>query len=181
MTSCHSSSGGSIPRHASGLDSKICAEVTHAVSGMTRAEVDEIVKQLMPDLEQQLRFLVQQALEDRLPGWRERTAGAPGAVLFHQDANYLFYRLDVPILGYLEPVPGIPPTAAHIKSLTDELQGRQGVIVHTPFQPDRAPKALAGALGWQVRRLSLEPPLDATAEDYIALIDSWVTAMSGAE
>ena len=29
--------------------------------------VDEIVKQLMPDLEQQLRFLVQQALEDRLP------------------------------------------------------------------------------------------------------------------
>ena len=48
MTSCHSSSGGSIPRHASGLDSKICAEVTHAVSGMTRAEVDEIVKQIIP-------------------------------------------------------------------------------------------------------------------------------------
>jgi hypothetical protein len=30
------------------------------------AVVDDIVKQLMPDLEQQLRFLVQQALEDRL-------------------------------------------------------------------------------------------------------------------
>ncbi len=29
--------------------------------------VSDIVKQLMPDLEQQLRFLVQQALEDRLP------------------------------------------------------------------------------------------------------------------
>jgi hypothetical protein len=29
--------------------------------------VDEIVKQLIPDLEQQLRFLVLQALEDRLP------------------------------------------------------------------------------------------------------------------
>jgi methylamine--corrinoid protein Co-methyltransferase len=48
MTSCHSASGGSIPRHASGLDSKICAEVTHAVSGMTRAEVNEIVKQIIP-------------------------------------------------------------------------------------------------------------------------------------
>lgn len=48
MTSCHSASGGSIPRHASGLDSKICAEVTHAVNGMTRAEVDEIVKQIIP-------------------------------------------------------------------------------------------------------------------------------------
>lgn len=29
--------------------------------------VDDITKQLMPDLEQQLRFLIQQALEDRLP------------------------------------------------------------------------------------------------------------------
>lgn len=48
MTSCHSASGGSIPRHASGLDSKICGEVTHAVRGMTRAEANEIVKQLIP-------------------------------------------------------------------------------------------------------------------------------------
>jgi methylamine--corrinoid protein Co-methyltransferase len=48
MTSCHSSSGGATPRHASGLDSKICGEVTHAVRGMTRAEANEIVKQITP-------------------------------------------------------------------------------------------------------------------------------------
>jgi methylamine--corrinoid protein Co-methyltransferase len=48
MTSCHSASGGSIPRHASGLDSKICGEVTHAVRGMTRAEANEIVEQIIP-------------------------------------------------------------------------------------------------------------------------------------
>ena len=29
--------------------------------------VDDITKELMPDLEQQLRYLIQQALEDRLP------------------------------------------------------------------------------------------------------------------
>ncbi len=48
MTSCHSSSGGATPRHASGLDSKICGEVTHAVRGMSREEADEIVKQITP-------------------------------------------------------------------------------------------------------------------------------------
>jgi methylamine---corrinoid protein Co-methyltransferase len=48
MTSCHSSSGGSNPRHASGLDSKICGEVTHAVRGMSRAEANELVKQIVP-------------------------------------------------------------------------------------------------------------------------------------
>jgi hypothetical protein len=31
------------------------------------AIVDDVVKQLLPDLEQQLRFLVQQALEEKLP------------------------------------------------------------------------------------------------------------------
>jgi hypothetical protein len=50
------------------------AEISNHVSGETEdlrytleSVVDDIVKQLIPDLEQQLRFLVQQALEDRLP------------------------------------------------------------------------------------------------------------------
>ena len=38
-----------------------------AQSQSLESVVDDIVKQLIPDLEQQLRFLVQQALEDRLP------------------------------------------------------------------------------------------------------------------
>src|SRR4030065_2107562 len=48
MTSCHSASGGSIPRHASGLDSKICGEITHAVRGMNRAHANELLKQIVP-------------------------------------------------------------------------------------------------------------------------------------
>jgi methylamine--corrinoid protein Co-methyltransferase len=48
MTSCHSAAGGATPRHASGLDSKICGEVTHAVRGWTREQADELVKQLIP-------------------------------------------------------------------------------------------------------------------------------------
>jgi zinc/manganese transport system substrate-binding protein len=118
------------------------------------------------------------AIEKKLPEWRRRAEGAPGAVLFHQDANYLFYRLDVPIHGFLEPVPGIPPTASHIKSLTDRLQGQAGVVIHTTFQPEQAPEALGRALEWPVSRLSLEPPLGSTGADYLAHIDQWVTAIA---
>ncbi len=119
-----------------------------------------------------------ESIERRMPEWRRRAEAAPGAVLFHQDANYLFYFLDVPIHGFLEPVPGIPPTASHIKSLTNSLQGKQGVVLHTTFQPEQAPQALARALGWQVVRLSLEPPLDASGADYLAHIDEWVDAIA---
>ena len=48
MTSCHSASGGSTPRHASGLDSKICGEITHAVRGMSREQANELVKRIVP-------------------------------------------------------------------------------------------------------------------------------------
>ncbi len=115
----------------------------------------------------------------QLPEWRARLLDAPGAVLFHQDANYLLYRFDVPLFGFLEPVPGVPPTAAHVRSLLDELAGRRGVVLYTPFQPQQAPEALANQLGWPAIRLPLEPALDATGADYIDHIDLWVQALEG--
>jgi zinc/manganese transport system substrate-binding protein len=117
------------------------------------------------------------AIAERLPAWRRRAEGAAGAVLFHQDANYLFYRFGVPIHGFLEPVAGVPPTAAHIKGLVDRLEGKRGVVLHTTFQPEQAPLALARALGWPVVRLPLEPPLESNGSDYVEHIDRWIEAM----
>jgi methylamine--corrinoid protein Co-methyltransferase len=54
------SAAGTRPRHASGLDAKICGEVAHATaaSGMSRKDADKIVKHLLkiyqPDLEKKL-------------------------------------------------------------------------------------------------------------------------------
>ncbi|NQS91437.1 MAG: monomethylamine:corrinoid methyltransferase, partial [Chloroflexi bacterium] len=45
VESCMSASGTN-PRHASGLDSKICGEVAHAATGLSRGKANEIVKQL---------------------------------------------------------------------------------------------------------------------------------------
>jgi zinc/manganese transport system substrate-binding protein len=122
------------------------------------------------------------AVEGRLPRWQDRLRDAPGAVLFHQDANYLLYRFDVPLFGFLEPVPGVPPTAAHVRSLIERLGGQRGVVLYTTFQPSQAPESLANALGWPAIRLPLEPPLGATALEYFEHIDRWVEALAaGAE
>jgi methylamine--corrinoid protein Co-methyltransferase len=45
---CHSTSGGAISRHTSGLDSRICGDVTHAVRGFSREYANELVKQIIP-------------------------------------------------------------------------------------------------------------------------------------
>ena len=118
------------------------------------------------------------AIERKLPDWEARLQDAPGVVLFHQDANYLLYRFNVPLLGFLEPVPGIPPTARQLRTLLDSLAGRDGVILYTTFQPAQAPEALADQLGWPTARLPLEPSLVASGFTYIAHIDRWVDAIA---
>jgi zinc/manganese transport system substrate-binding protein len=121
------------------------------------------------------------AVANRVPGWKQRAQGAPGAVLYHKDGNYLMAFLEVPVLGYVEPVPGVPPTAPQLRDLVQRLKGRQGVVLYTTAQPSQGPEFIAGALGWKTAQLPLEPSLDATSDEYLNLIDRWVSAVAGAK
>jgi len=128
--------------------------------------------------ERAARFAV--AVDQRVSGWKTQATGSPGAVLFHKDGNYLFALLGLPILGYVEPVPGVPPTASHLNSLIGKLKGQRGVILHHAYQPAQGPQRLADALGWKTAVLLLEPEKDADAAAYFRLIDAWVAALAAA-
>jgi zinc/manganese transport system substrate-binding protein len=112
-------------------------------------------------------------------GWQARTAGAPGAVLYHKDADYLMDRLGVPVHGYLEPLPGIPPTARHIRRLVDELREREGVIFHMNYESPRGANRLAQEFGWPVHAMRNNVPEHGTMDDYVALIEGWVERLEG--
>jgi zinc/manganese transport system substrate-binding protein len=116
----------------------------------------------------------------RVPGWKQAAAGAPGVVLYHRDVNYLAAFLDVPVLGYIEPVPGIPPTASHLRDLVQRLSGSRGVILHSSFQSIDGPEFLARNLGWPRVQRQLEVPLDGDGSAYLDHIDAWVNALISA-
>lgn len=118
------------------------------------------------------------AAAERVPKWKAQAAGARGVVLYHKDANYLFALLDVPILGYVEPLPGIPPTAQHLSDLVARLTGTKGVVVYTDYQPSQGPEFVAGKLGWKAMRLPIEAGPAAGAGAYFKLIDRWVDAVA---
>jgi zinc/manganese transport system substrate-binding protein len=120
-----------------------------------------------------------QRMEQEVAEWRARAAGAPGVLLYHKDADYLMDRLGVPVHGYVEPLPGIPPTARHIRQLVSELDGRAGVAFHMVYEPARGPERVARELGWQVHRMHNNVPVGGTIDDYVALIESWVTRLEG--
>ncbi|MGB5831308.1 MAG: metal ABC transporter substrate-binding protein [Thiohalocapsa sp.] len=121
------------------------------------------------------------AVGQRVPGWQSRLAGAPGVVLYHRDALYLLDRFDVPLLGAIEPVPGVPPSGRDLRKLAGKLRGRDGIIVHAPYQSSKSPRKLGRDLDWPVRELPLEPPVDADGNGYLRHIDRWVSAIAAAD
>lgn len=117
-------------------------------------------------------------VDERMPGWRASIGSASGILSYHRDVNYFTERFDVPLLGAIEPLPGVPPTARHLRELVTQMQGTEGVIIYMTFQPDRGPRFMAEQLGWPLVPMRLEPPLGATASDFFDHIDAWVSAVS---
>jgi zinc/manganese transport system substrate-binding protein len=117
-------------------------------------------------------------VDQRMPGWSRRLAGAPGVVLYHRDAIYLLERFGVPLLGTIEPVPGVPPTGRQLSDLAAGLKGRSGVILYAPYQSPQAPQVLSRELAWPAKQLPLEPPADADGPGYLSHIDRWVDALA---
>jgi zinc/manganese transport system substrate-binding protein len=119
------------------------------------------------------------AVSERVPRWKSQAAGAPGVVLYHKDSSYLATLLGIPILGYIEPIPGVPPTASHLSDLVRQLTGTKGVVLSTTFQPRDGPEFLRRNLGWNTVQLPLEVPIEANGTTYLDHIDRWVHAMIG--
>jgi zinc/manganese transport system substrate-binding protein len=118
------------------------------------------------------------AVAERVPSWKEQARGAPGLLPYHKDVNYLASLLGVPVLGYVEPLPGIPPTAAHLRDLVDRLKGQRGVILYNTYHSGDGPAFLAKNLGWGAQQLQLEVDLDADGLAYLDHIGKWVTAIA---
>jgi zinc/manganese transport system substrate-binding protein len=121
------------------------------------------------------------AVAERLVAWKEQAAGAPGILPYHKDVNYLADLLGVPILGYVEPLPGIPPTAAHLKGLVEQLRGRPGTILYNSYHSGDGPAFLARNLGWKAQQLQLEVDLRADGPAYLDHIGRWVAAVASAK
>lgn len=103
-------------------------------------------------------------------------------VAYHEDLDYLEEWLPVKVAGYLEPLPGIPPTARHLRGLADTLRdGSKGVVLHAIYQPSRGADWLATEIGWSRQKLPMEPPADGGLDDYLELMQIWAAAFQARE
>jgi len=103
-------------------------------------------------------------------------------VTYHRSWPNFMERFGLDVIGYVEPLPGIPPTPSHTLDVINEMK-RQGakVIIVEPYFDLKTPQAIATQVGGGVV-LELAPSVGGTKEatDYINLFEYDVNTLAAA-
>ena len=122
-------------------------------------------------------------LRSRLGGWLGAMQAVKGRpiVTYHKDLSYFAARFGLKVVDYVEPKPGIQPSAKHLEELTARLKaGEAGVILTRPYVEHRSTDLLAERTGVKVVTLPLEVGGVPEATDYFTLFDQVTTRIAGA-
>lgn len=128
-------------------------------------------------------FLEEQEYEaepliSRLGGWMGRSLSFRGReiVAYHKNWIYFTDLFDLTIVDYVEPKPGIPPSARHVKELIDTIRDREiRVLLAASYFDPRQPEQIAERTGCKALILHLGPAGE--IEGYFDLIDHWVDGL----
>jgi len=121
-----------------------------------------------------------------ITAWEERARPLQGSrvVCHHKSWVYLEDWLQLREVGTLEPVPGIPPTAAHLSALLAEL-GTDGtgaeVIIRSPFQSPKPSEWLQERTGIPAVMLPLTVGGTDRAQDLFSLFDDVIDRLLAAQ
>ena len=114
--------------------------------------------------------------------WHAKLAPLKGTavVTYHSSWVYFAKAFDLRIVGYVEPFPGIPPTAKHLQELVDKIKAEKArVLIQEPYYGDSDPKFLERQTAIKVFRFT--PSCEGIgAGDYFKHFDSMTSALAGA-
>ena len=123
-------------------------------------------------------------LDERLKRWQETLAPFKGQhiVAYHNSWPYFAARFGLKIEIFLEPKPGIPPSAAHLADvITKVKQTGAKVIIVDPYLNRRTAETVAAKTGATVVDVAQFPgAIKGTENDYLALMDYLVNSLAKA-
>ena len=150
------------------------------------AAVAEALVRLLPERRAEIeaahaRFVA--GLRARLEAWTTRLAPHRGAavVAYHNGWPYFARRFRLNIVEVMEPREGVPPGPARLVALAAAMRTHGArAILHEPFVPDGAARALAARTGAPVVTLIPSVGGGPGAGDLLALFDRNVEALAAA-
>lgn len=119
----------------------------------------------------------------KLTVWRRRMASLRGkkVIAYHRTFSYLADGFNFQIVGQLEPLPGVAPTAAHIARLITRIKAeRINLLIMAPFYERRSAALLARQTGIRVAVLPHAVGAVEGVETYAGVFDEIVAALDRA-
>ena len=113
-------------------------------------------------------------LRAHLGGWLGTMQAVKGraVVTYHKDYSYFAERFGIRVVDFVEPKPGISPSAKHLEEILTRLKvGDVSVILTRPYVEHRSTEYLAERTGARVLTLPLEVGGAPEATDYFRLFD----------
>lgn len=109
--------------------------------------------------------------------WQRRAAPLRGkkVVVHHKSWVYLLHWLGLEEVGTLEPKPGVPPSAAHLNQLVQQLRAQPAaLIIRTPYQDPRPSEWLTQQTGIPNAALPFTVGGSPQAQDLYGLFDATI-------
>ncbi len=98
-------------------------------------------------------------MEGKIKDWKTRMAPFKGqkVVTYHNSWLYFLNYFDLKSAAYLEPKPGIPPTAKHLQSVMKTIREDEvKIIIRQNYEDSRSPQKIAQVTGAKVVTLFIE-------------------------
>ena len=122
-------------------------------------------------------------LQSRIEGWQKKADALKGMeiVTYHNSWPYFCQAFGIKVAGFVEPKPGIEPTASHVAELINTMKTRGVKIIgKEPYFSDKAPMVIAASTGARIVNL---PPSVGGAEgtdNYFSLFDTLLSVLIAA-
>jgi len=119
-------------------------------------------------------------LKEKMKEWEKALAPYKGTkvVTYHKNWSYFFRRYHFDLVGTVEPIPGIPPSPAHVSKLIGimKAQGCKYILMAAYFER-KTPEAIAKATGAKIVVVPVMTKATKDVPDYINFIDYVVKSM----
>jgi zinc/manganese transport system substrate-binding protein len=119
-------------------------------------------------------LLFQKQLDEKIKSWQALMAPHHGKriIFYHNSWPYLVKRFDLVAANFIEPQPGVAPSAGHIQALIRQIREQKiNLIVMEPFYDKKIPLMLSRETGVKIVILPSSVGGVKEANDYIGLFD----------
>jgi zinc/manganese transport system substrate-binding protein len=116
-------------------------------------------------------------LIDKLGGWLKKALPFRGKkiVAYHKNWSYFADTFGLELVGYIEPKPGIPPSAKHVQNMINLIQDQHiEIMLVANYFEKKSPQMIEAKTGVKALFLPLQVYGNPEVTDNFKLVDYWI-------